>query len=129
MTDRKTASTINDAELDQLYRDLDALRAECRAWAEAESADIAAGSYAGRVEELQGAIARVRALHVNSYGLCDECTGSHGVPWPCPTIQALDQPTPAATQPTGRLYYCPTTATVEDHTRHCCDQPDLHLPK
>jgi hypothetical protein len=36
------------------------------------------------------AIARVRALHVDEYGLCGECTGSHGVPYPCPTVRALD---------------------------------------
>lgn len=34
--------------------------------------------------------ARVRALHHEEYGLCAACTGSHGVPWPCPTINALN---------------------------------------
>ena len=58
MSDRKTASTINDAELDQLYNDLARAETEARHWAEAESADIAAGSYAGRVEELEAALAR-----------------------------------------------------------------------
>lgn len=53
-----------------------------------------------RAERAEAALARVRALHSNGYGLCDECTGSHGVPWPCPTIRALDQPSPAATQAT-----------------------------
>lgn len=32
MTDRKTASTINDAELDELYDDLDELRAVARGY-------------------------------------------------------------------------------------------------
>ena len=38
----------------------------------------------------EAAIARVRALHVDEYGLCGECIGSHGVLWPCPTIRELD---------------------------------------
>lgn len=53
---RPTASAITDDQLDQLYAQLDA----------------------------------VRALHINDYGLCGECTNSHGVLWPCPTIRALD---------------------------------------
>jgi hypothetical protein len=55
-----------------------------------------------RLEAAETALDRVRALHVNGYGLCDECTSSHGVPWPCPTIRALDEPAPgpAATQAT-----------------------------
>ncbi|MFE8961728.1 hypothetical protein [Streptomyces iakyrus] len=40
--------------------------------------------------DAEAAVARVRALHTNGSGLCDECTGSHGVPWPCATIRALD---------------------------------------
>ena len=56
MADRLTASAITDDQLDQLYAQLDA----------------------------------VRALHANDYGPCYECTGSHGVLWPCPTIRALD---------------------------------------
>jgi len=62
MTDRHTADSINDDDLDQLYADLARARAEANAWGEAESADVAAGSYAGRVEELQNTIDRVRAL-------------------------------------------------------------------
>lgn len=38
------------------------------------------------------AIARIRELHTEDYGSCRECTHSHSVPWPCPTIRALDQP-------------------------------------
>jgi hypothetical protein len=60
--------------------------------------EAGAAAYAVMVEILrvrqatpvETAITRVRALHRNEYGLCDECTGSHGVPWPCPTIRALD---------------------------------------
>jgi hypothetical protein len=35
-------------------------------------------------------VARVRALHRNEYGSCSECTDVRAVPYPCPTIQALD---------------------------------------
>lgn len=38
------------------------------------------------------AIARVRALHRDEYGLCFECTHEFSVPYPCPTITALDAP-------------------------------------
>lgn len=39
-------------------------------------------------------IKRVRALHREEYGSCAECTHEFGVPWPCPTIQALDKEQP-----------------------------------
>jgi hypothetical protein len=35
-------------------------------------------------------IKRVRALHREDYGSCAECTHESGVPYPCPTIRALD---------------------------------------
>jgi uncharacterized coiled-coil protein SlyX len=58
VTDRPTAATITDADLAQLYADLAHAQAEAARWAEAESADVAAGSYAGRVEELQTDLTR-----------------------------------------------------------------------
>ncbi|MFF4489463.1 hypothetical protein ACFY0F_23690 [Streptomyces sp. NPDC001544] len=113
MTGRKTASTITDTELDQLYARLDQAETEARWHAEAESADIAAGSYAGRVEELQAAITRVRAVHqpISRAGflICAHCSGWNGIrciglvrDYPCDTIAALDEPAPtgAATQAT-----------------------------
>ncbi|MEU1272961.1 hypothetical protein [Streptomyces sp. NPDC005799] len=36
------------------------------------------------------AIARVQALHKEEYGCCAECTSVHAVPYPCPTIRALE---------------------------------------
>ncbi|KOV86086.1 MULTISPECIES: hypothetical protein [unclassified Streptomyces] len=122
MTDRKTASTITDTELDQLYAELAALRAVARGYCphcgrgdaaptvedweqERQSAGFwfdqhkrarqSAADQRQRAKRAEAAITRVRDLHREEYGLCDECTGSHGVPWPCPTIQALDQPAPA----------------------------------
>lgn len=35
---------------------------------------------------------RVRDLHREEYGSCAECTHESGVPFPCPTIRALDGP-------------------------------------
>lgn len=43
-------------------------------------------------------IKRVRALHRQEYNACDWCsTNDRHVPWPCPTINALDgRETPGA---------------------------------
>jgi hypothetical protein len=91
MTDRPTAATITDADLAQLYADLAHAQAEAARWGEAESADVAAGSYAGRVEELQAVIDRVRAL-VDEYPVAVDIALLH---------EALDeQPAPAATEAT-----------------------------
>lgn len=35
-------------------------------------------------------IKRVRELHRDDYGSCAECTHEYGVPYPCPTIRALN---------------------------------------
>lgn len=40
------------------------------------------------------AIARVRALHREEYGSCEHCTRADSVPYPCPTILALNGGTP-----------------------------------
>jgi len=44
-----------------------------------------------QIRTANAAIARVRALHVNEYGSCAECTSVHSALWPCPTIVTLDQ--------------------------------------
>jgi hypothetical protein len=36
-------------------------------------------------------IDRIRALHYDDHGLCHECTESHGVLYPCPTIRAIEE--------------------------------------
>jgi hypothetical protein len=51
-------------------------------------------------EQLLTAVDRVRALHhdwENDPGHCAHCTGADGnlVPYPCPTVQALDGGIPA----------------------------------
>lgn len=35
-------------------------------------------------------IKRIRALHRNEYESCAECTHESSVPFPCPTIRALN---------------------------------------
>jgi hypothetical protein len=35
-------------------------------------------------------VRRVRELHRDEYGSCSECTHVMSVPYPCPTIRALD---------------------------------------
>jgi hypothetical protein len=67
VTDRKTASTINDAELDELYDDLDELRAVARGYCPACGRGDAAPSVADweqqkkRAETLQQALDRVES--------------------------------------------------------------------
>jgi endonuclease III-like uncharacterized protein len=53
MTIRKTLDQMNSDDLDQLYADLDRAHTELRWWAEADSADAAAGSYALRAERAE----------------------------------------------------------------------------
>jgi hypothetical protein len=48
------------------------------------------GAAEDELAQWRQADARVRALHREEYGLCAACTDSHGVPWPCPTINALN---------------------------------------
>ena len=61
VTDRKTLDDMNSNDLDQLYADLDRARTEARHYAEAESADAAAGSYAHRAERVEAECERLRA--------------------------------------------------------------------
>lgn len=60
--------------------------------------EAGAAAYAVMVEILrvrqatpaETAIDRVRALHREEHGSCAECTHEFSVPFPCPTIRALD---------------------------------------
>lgn len=61
MTDRHTVDSINSDQLDELYDDLARARQELADRGAAESADAAAGSYAGRAEEAEARLARVCA--------------------------------------------------------------------
>jgi hypothetical protein len=62
VTDRIPLAQHTKASLDQLYEDLGRAEAELRRYAEADSADAAAGSYALRAEGVEAQLARVTAL-------------------------------------------------------------------
>lgn len=79
-------------EYNQLVTQLAEARAEIARYAEADSADAAAGSYAGRAEQAEAVIARVQAL-ADEYPAGIDTALIH---------EALDQPGPAATQTTDR---------------------------
>lgn len=63
MTDRIPLAQHTKASLDQLYEDLGRAEAELRRYAEADSADAAAGSYALRAEGVEAQLARVTGLY------------------------------------------------------------------
>ncbi|WP_327345971.1 hypothetical protein [Streptomyces europaeiscabiei] len=63
----------------------------------------------------KAAIDRVRALHANEHGCCAHCTRADAVLFPCPTIEALDEPRdqdhdddamPFIADVTSRAYAC-----------------------
>jgi hypothetical protein len=65
--------------------------------------------------------ARVRALHREEYGLCAACTGSHGVPWPCPTIAVLNGA--VASQEAQQAPVCCQCGSTAVVYRNYLDQP------
>jgi hypothetical protein len=75
-----------------------------------------------RAEQAEQRIAAVRALHYDDYGICMACSGSHGVPWPCPTITALDgaaEQQPPAVNHCCEL--CPCTGAADQSVcSPCC---------
>lgn len=100
MTSRIQLDDLTSDQLDALYDRIDHAETELRQRTESDSADAAAGSYAHRAEHAEAAIARVRALHYQQDGaycaICTEDFGRLQAEWPCPTIAALDEPTPVA---------------------------------
>jgi hypothetical protein len=62
VTDRIPLDHLTSDQYDQLCDELDRARAELQRHAEHESADAAAGSYAGRAEAAEAATNRIRAL-------------------------------------------------------------------
>lgn len=116
MNDRHTADTITDDALDQLYAQLAELHQEIAA------AGTALTDMARKRNEQMDRADRVRALHQPQHDgsgfpdsqQCSTCSQDGGdgyqylVPWPCPTIRALDgeqpAPAPAATDATGHVY-------------------------
>ena len=62
MTERIPLDNLTSDQLDQLYDDLDQAEANLARYAEAESADAAAGSYALRAERVEAQLDRVREV-------------------------------------------------------------------
>lgn len=119
MTGRIPLDHLTSDALDALYEQLEAAE-QTESERQLATAREALASATTRAARAEAALARVRALHSNGYGLCDECTGSHGVPWPCPTIRALDQPSPAATgatEPAGWLLAGTRDLSIPDTTK------------
>ncbi|MDX3520741.1 hypothetical protein [Streptomyces scabiei] len=169
MTDRVPLDHLTSDALDDLYEQLEALRAVARGYCpdcgrgdaaptvadwetQRRRADTAEWRHKDaerrvrcqreRAETAEAAVDRVRALHqpaecVNvRCKLKQWCIGCdpHGIegcdenPWPCPTITALDQPGPAATQATEPECTCggpastttlPSGIAYEEHRRDC----------
>lgn len=107
MTDRKTASTITDRELDELYNDLAALREVARSYCPHCGRGDATPTVADweqqkqRADQAETETARVRALHhpvgvvaAAEFGNPPDCAICGPNSWPCPTTRALDGPTP-----------------------------------
>lgn len=70
---------VRDRHLQQLRQRLTLADAELQQWAAAESADAAAGSYAGRAEEAEAVIERVRALAVKVRDRCASGSTDHKI--------------------------------------------------
>lgn len=117
MTDRRTASTITDTELDQLYRELDAARRmlDLNDLRLIDEMVATVEQHMDRATRAEAAIERVRALHqpvgvvaATEFGNPPDCAICGPNTWPCPTYNATtdDQPTPAATSATEPREHC-----------------------
>ncbi|MER5715753.1 hypothetical protein [Streptomyces sp. NPDC002132] len=106
MSDRHTVNTITSDALDALYEQLEAAE-ETESQRQLTVAREALASATTRAARAEAAVARVRALHRDwdaDPGRCAHCQDGMGtpLPWPCPTLRALDgpPPVPAATEAT-----------------------------
>ncbi|MFI5687918.1 hypothetical protein [Streptomyces sp. NPDC051636] len=76
--------------LEEAQATIESLRYQIRRAREALAIDEPSGA--------DTAIARVRALHREECGSCAHCTRADSVPYPCPTIRALDGDTTSKEQ-------------------------------
>jgi len=98
---RRGANAINPAEGNRLLRLLELDHADRQQERRTAGGLMAQMQQIGgqlkdmttRAEEAEAKLAAVRALHHDDYGLCHACTNSHGIPWPCLTITAIDATT------------------------------------
>ncbi|WP_225811298.1 hypothetical protein [Streptomyces spinosus] len=97
MTDRRTASTITDTELDQLYAELAALRAVARGYCP----HCGRGDAAPTVEDWEQQKQRADHLTTEITALRDDLYGVTGARWIADMLDTiLNQPAPAATEAT-----------------------------
>jgi hypothetical protein len=109
MTDRLTASTINDTQLDGLYAEIDRLTAELDDYERrvVTLEHVAAGNkrhvqlIVPDLERAEAAIERVRHLHrpvgvvaAAEFGEAPECAACQRS-WPCQTYNAVTEPAPS----------------------------------
>lgn len=97
-TDRPGINHLTSDGLDDLYREIDTLRAVCegnKRHVQIVIADLDAALT--RAERAEATIECVRALHARNAhtGDCEHCSArdypDYAVPHPCPTAAALDQ--------------------------------------
>lgn len=91
--DRPGIDQLTSDQLDQLYAERDALRAQLASRTVLLEGNLTWQTQ--RAERAEAAIARVRALHSRwEYDAndCSVCVDSYGTPrpYPCPTVAALD---------------------------------------
>jgi hypothetical protein len=104
MTNRHTADTINDNDLDQLYRERDAARRvlDPNDLSLVDEMIATVQQHMDRADRAEAALDRVHALHTRNENTdeCEYCSArdypDYAVPYPCDTVRALDgqeQPT------------------------------------
>jgi hypothetical protein len=118
MTDRLSLDDMTSDQLDELYDELDRARQELQQHAEADSADAAAGSYAGRAEHAEAQLAHVRRLHrpvgvvaAAEFGEAPDCAACRRT-WPCQTYNGVTTEEHAIAQP-GRWLHIAFTSPDE----------------
>ncbi|CAL9349700.1 hypothetical protein SUDANB1_00435 [Streptomyces sp. enrichment culture] len=111
--------TSNRSEAERARAVMRAEHAEAETTATATAAAHLTSLVLDRAERAEAAVARVRGLHHDweaGPGHCAHCQDGMGtpLPWPCPTLRALDQPAPgtAATQATDDACNKPPAVTL-----------------
>jgi hypothetical protein len=85
---RHPDATLQSGEGAVLIQEIDQLRRQIEIFVDMAADWVKVGH---ENERLHDAIDRVRALHVpHALGHCEECTNGWVVPFPCPTLRALD---------------------------------------
>lgn len=110
LADRAARGPLTPDEIARLrdgINQLEHAEAELRDWAERDSMDAAAGSYAGRAEAVEARVKAALDLHQSMergpFTICAHCSGWDGrrclgvvTEYPCPTVTALTEETPVS---------------------------------